>query len=274
MLSDAANLFETRFAQEADFLCRRGISLADLSAGEVAALVHAVERVCSPYADANAELVERPVAVCKGVWLWPPTAGAQIWLDEYAARWWPKGTMRWKWATVYALKNARDKDAFAPLTTRLRAEAAIVMCALSLPVHGAELQAAIDRAYGSSPHDAPAPRPTRSERLRRQAQTDFASLVARLEVESGITRDAWLWGRSLVYTMTAYAAMHEFAAAFAAGGGRGRSRMMDELDDALRNLARVKEAIVRGVEDRRARAAAGIAQDAQGSPSGVQKATA
>lgn len=254
MTADAANLFDTRFAQEADFLRRRGISLSDLSAGEVAAFVHAVERVCSPYTDVNAELVERPVAVCEGVWFWPPTAGAQIWLDEYAAQWWPKGSMRWKWAVVYALRNARDKDAFAPLTTRRRAEAAIVKCALALPVHGAELQAAVDAAYGVARHDAPRPRKTRAERLREQAQTDFASIVARLEVESGIARDAWLWGRSLVYTMTAYAEMHEFAAAFSAGGGKGRSRMMDEMDDALRNLARVKEAIVRRVEGGRATA--------------------
>lgn len=264
MAADAANLFDTRFEQEAGFLRRRGVSLADLSAGEVAALVHAVERVCSPFSDVNAELAERPVAVCEGVWLWPPTAGAQIWLDEYAAKWWPKGSMRFKWATVYALRNARDKGAFAPLTTRRRAEAAIVKCALTLPVHGAELQAAVDRAYGVSPHDAPRPRRTRAERLKEQAQTDFATIVARLEVESGIPRDSWLWGRSLVYTMTAYATMHEFAAAFSAGGGGGgRSRMMDELDDALRNLARVKEAIVRRTGGDRARAAGGTAQDAQ-----------
>ena len=87
---------------------------------------------------------------------------------------------------------------------------------------------------------------------REQAQTDFASLVARLEVQSGIPRKVWLWDRSLMYTMTAYATMHEFAAAFSAGGGSSR-RMIDELDDALRNLARTKAMIVLRVRESRER---------------------
>ena len=245
------SIYELRFQKEAQSLKERfGITLDDLSAGEVAALVHAVERVCSPFTDVNAELVERPVFVCKGVWFWRPTAGAQIWLDEYAAKWWPKKSMRWKWAQVYALKNARDADAFATLTTKWAAEKAIVACALRLPVHGAELQDAINRAYGVSPHDAPRKTRSRVERLKAEAQTDFASIVARLEVESGIPRSVWLWGRSLMYAMNAYVQMHEFAAAFSMSG-KERSRMLDELDDALRNLAAVKESIVRGVQDRR-----------------------
>ncbi len=253
-------MFELRFQKEAQSLRERhGVGVGDLTAGELAALVHAVERVCSPFTDVNAELAERPVFVCRGVWFWRPTAGAQMWLDEYAARWWPRGTLRWKWAQAYALKNARDAEAFAPLTTRWRAEKAIVRCALRLPVHGAELQDALNRAYGVMPHDAPRRRRSRAERMKAEAQTDFASIVARLEVESGIPRDTWLWGRSLTYTLNAYVQMHQFAAAFSMSGGE-RSRMRDELDDALRNLASVKDGIVRGVRDRRLaaeRAAAG-----------------
>ncbi len=153
---EGESLYELRFQKEAQSLRERhGIGVGDLTARELAALVHAVERVCSPYSDVNAELAERPVFVCKGVWFWRPTAGAQIWLEEYAAKWWPKKSMRWKWAQVYALKNARNAEAFSCLTTRLAAEAAIVACALALPVHGAELQDAINRAYGILPHDAP-----------------------------------------------------------------------------------------------------------------------
>ena len=253
--TEGESIFELRFQKEAQSLRERhGIGVADLTARELAALVHAVERVCSPFTDVNAELVERPVFVCKGVWFWRPTAGAQIWLDEFAAKWWPKNTLRFKWAQVYALKNARDPEAFAPLTTKWAAEAAIVACALRLPVHGAELQDAINRAYGIMPHDAPRKRRSRIERMKAEAQTDFATIVARLEVESGIPRDVWLWERSIVYAMTAYVTMHEFASAFSAGGRVQRARMMDELDDALRNLARVKELIVGGVAERRAKA--------------------
>lgn len=248
---DGENIYELRFQKEAQSLRERhGIGMDDLTAGELAALVHAVERVCSPYTDMNAELVERPVFVCKGVWFWRPTAGAQIWLDEYAAKWWPKKSRRWKWAQVYALKNARDAEAFAPLTTKWAAEKAIVACALRLPVHGAELQDAINRAYGIMPHDAPRKARSRVERMRAEAETDFAAIVARLEVESGIPRSIWLWERSIVYAMNAYCQMHEFAAAFSMSG-KDRARMVDELDDAMRNLAAVKAAIVRGVQDRR-----------------------
>ena len=269
---DGENIYELRFQKEAQSLRERhGIGMDDLTAGELAALVHAVERVCSPYSDVNAELVERPVFVCKGVWFWRPTAGAQIWLEEYAAKWWPKKSMRWKWAQVYALKNARDADAFAGLTTRLAAEAAIVACALRLPVHGAELQDAINRAYGVMPHDAPRKARSRVERMRAEAETDFASIVARLEVESGIPRSIWLWERSIVYAMTAYCQMHEFAAAFSMSG-KDRSRMVDELDDAMRNLAAVKAAIVRGVQDRRL--AAERAEARENGPTGAPEGNA
>ena len=269
---DGENIYELRFQKEAQSLRERhGIGMDDLTAGELAALVHAVERVCSPYTDMNVELVERPVFVCKGVWFWRPTAGAQIWLDEYAAKWWPKKSRRWKWAQVYALKNARDAEAFAPLVTRWEAEKAIVACALRLPVHGAELQDAINRAYGIMPHDAPRKARSRVERMRAEAETDFAAIVARLEVESGIPRSIWLWERSIVYAMNAYCQMHEFAAAFSMSG-KDRSRMVDELDDAMRNLAAVKAAIVRGVQDRRL--AAERAAKPENSPTGAPKENA
>lgn len=256
------NILELRLDKERqDLRERHGIALDDMTAGEIAALVHAVQRVCSPFTDVNAELVERPVPVCRGVWFWRITAGAQIWLDEYAAKWWAKDSLRFRWAQVYALMNARDAGAFAPLTTRPRAEAAIVACALRLPVSGRELQDAIERAYGVDPADAPKPPKSWQARIEAEAQADFAAIVARLEVQSGIPRTAWLWDRSLVYAMKAYVEMHEFAAAFAAGEGQ-RRRMVDEMDEALSNLARTKAAIVARVENERAKAKAEADADA------------
>lgn len=249
--ADADNAYELRLAKEVDELRRRlGIGLDDLTAAELSAFVHAIDRVCSPFSAVNAELVERPVYVCEGVWFWRPTAGAQIWLEEYAAKWWRKGSLRYRWAQVYALKNARNADAFEGLTTRWAAEKAIVSCALRLPVHGAELADALARAYGASPSDVPRRKKSRADKIREQAQTDFAALVARLEVESGIPRKVWLWDRSLVYTAKAYCELHEFAAAFSMGGGK--SRMLDELDEAIRDLAAVKAAIARRIEATRA----------------------
>lgn len=264
--ADRDNAYELRLAKEVDELRRRlGIGLDDLTAAELSAFVHAIDRVCSPFSEVNAEIVERPVYVCKGVWFWRPTAGAQIWLDEYAAKWWRKGSLRYRWAQVYALKNARDPDAFAGLTTRWKAERAIVACALRLPVHGAELADALARAYGASAAGVPRRAKSRADKIREQAQTDFASLVARLEVESGIPRKAWLWDRSLVYTANAYCEMHEFADAFSMGGGK--SRMLDELDEAIRDLAAIKAAIARRIEARNAERA----ETASERPAGAQE---
>ena len=237
-------------------LRERGVEVGDLTPGEVFALCEACRRCASPFSDVDAELAERPVFVCRGVWLWPLTAGAQVWLSEYAAKWWRRESLRWRWAQVYALRHARERDAFVGLTDRWRAEAAVLRCALTLPVHGEELTAAMARAYGIDPHALRSGRASRPRRAaaRRDASPhpapgarhDFASLVARLEVESGIPRETWLWGRSLGYMLKAYYELHAFAAAYARDG-QARERMRDELDEAMGELAKVRAAIVRRV---------------------------
>lgn len=240
----AEDTFSLRFRREADSLRERhGITLDALTPGEVAALVHAVERVCSPYSAVNADLADAPIPVCRGLCLWPPTVGAQLWLDEYASKWWPSGSAMFSLAQAWALANARDPGAFAGMREKGAARAAVIRFALRVPANGAELASAVRRAYGGSRHDAPDRAKSAAERMRERAQTDWCSLIASLEVESGIPRDVWLWGRSLVYAMAAYIQMHEFAAAFSLSGAE-RARMADELDDALRNLARVKMMIV------------------------------
>lgn len=265
--ADEENAYELRLAKEVDELrARLGIGLDDLTASELSSIVHAVDRVCSPFAEVNAELVERPVQVCDGVWFWRPTAGAQMWLEEYAEKWWPRGSVMYRWAQVYALKNARDPDAFARLTTKWEADKAIVACALRLPVSGAELSHAIARAYGASPPDIPRKRKTRADRIREQAKTDFASLIARLEVESGVPRNVWLWERSLVYVVKAYVELHEFAAAYSIGGGGSSARMLDELDEAIKDLAAVKMAIAVRVEAERK-----AAQEAERAETGTER---
>ena len=216
---------------------RYGASVGDLTADELERLVLACRRVERPFSNVNMALVERPVRVCEGVYLWPITAGAQIWLEEFAAEWWKPDSMMYKWARVYALAHAREPEAFASLQDKPSARKAIVKTLLRFACHGAELQDAVDRCYGI--RDQVAPEKKRKSEVR--AQTDFASLVARLEVESGIPAGTWLWGRSMVQTMTAYVELHEFAAAFSAGGDR--KRMKDELDEAINDLARLKRDI-------------------------------
>lgn len=241
---------EMHFAKTLAALEAAGVPRDALKPGELYALAHAAARCANPFSEVNAELAERPVAVCKGVWLWPPTVGAMIWLTECAAKWWKEGSLRFHWAHVYALVHAREPEAFAKLTDRWTAWRAVMECALRLAVHGRELAAAIRKAYGEEGAPGGAGESgcgRESGRGDRETggshATEFAQIVARLEVQSGIPRSAWLWERSLMYVYTAYSEMRSFAAACAGKGGAGR--MTDELDEALTNLAKVRAGIVR-----------------------------
>ena len=208
---------------------------------ELERLVLACRKVESPFRDVNMALIEKPVRVCDGAYLWPITAGAQIWLEEFASEWWKPGSMMHKWARVYALAHSREPEAFVSLQTKAQARVAIVKTCLRFVCHPKELQDAVDRCYGIGERVAPETRKKSREEVK--AQTDFASLVARLEVESGIPAGSWLWGRSLVQTMMAYVELHEFAAAFSGGGRDRQNRMLDELDEAMNDLARLKRDI-------------------------------
>jgi len=227
-----------------DDLRDKGITADKLTAVELEALVYACSRVDNPYRDINAELCEQPVQVCKGVYLWPVTAGAQIWLTDYAETWWKKGTIMYRWAQVYALHNARNPDAFHSLTDKGSARRAVLKCLLRFACHRSELTVAVNRCYGVHYHDAP-----KGERapVNDEQVNDFARYAAILEAESGIPVRHWLWGRSLVLMVETFSKMHAISHAFAKGG------VLDEMDrqfnDALENLARVKSLIVRRFED-------------------------
>lgn len=242
-------------------LAEQGVRRDDLTAEDLEALVYACARCDNPYSDLNAELCERPVKVCRGVWLWPVTAGAQVWLTEFAGAWWPKGTAMHRWAQLYALKNARDPDAFAPLVTKGRARLAVLSCALRMAAHRAEIAVAVNRCYGVRYHDAEDP--FAAERPDNEQREGFARLVADLEVGTGIPAKDWLWGHSLASTAKAYCRMRALACAF--GGGKASAEMQFELDDALRNLANVKAQIVRRVAEKRIKTAADAAA---GTPQG------
>lgn len=230
-----------RFKAELQNLADMGVGVEMLTADEIEGLVFACRRVDNPFDELNAELVENPVKVCKGVYLWPLTAGALIWLEEYASKWWPKGSARFRWAQIYALRNARNPDAFKGLTERSAAWRTIIRSMLSLCCHRKELAVAVNRCYGIREHDTEDNTP--SSRNPDQAD-DFAMFAAELEVHSGIKAEHWLWGRSLIAARRSYYRMRNLANAL--GGGK---ELTFELDDALRNLARLKSMIVRRVKE-------------------------
>lgn len=216
----------------ADLHDRYGATAADLTADELEALVFACKRVDNPFSEINAELMEQPIHICKGVWMWPLTAGAAVWLTEYASKWWKSTSTMYRWAQSYALVHGRDEGAFLSLNTKWRARAAILKTALSFGCHVGELNAAIDRAYGVDPYHQPKKKSTVEE----EAETDFAALVARLEVASGIPSTQWLWGRSLASMMKSY---RELSALATATFRTEKAKAQLELDEAVENLARI-----------------------------------
>jgi hypothetical protein len=225
-----------------------GITAADMTADELEALVHACERVNNPYSDINADLCETPVQVCKGIYLWPLTAGAFLWLEEYAGTWWKQGTAMYRWAQIYALANARDPDAFATLTDKWSARKAIVRTMLRYTCHRAELTVAKNRCYGVHTYDVREDRPASAPD---EQATELAHFAAILEVESGIPAKTWLFGRSLETMVKTYRRMAAIKSAF--GGAEAAEKMKFELNDALANLANVKSMIIRRVTAERAK---------------------
>lgn len=223
----------------------KGITAADMTADELEALVHAVERVNSPYSDINADLCEQPVKVCRGVYLWPLTAGALMWLEEYAAAWWGKGSAMFRWAQTYALANARDPDAFVGLTDKWSARKAIVRTALRFACHRSELAVAKNLCYGVHRFDVEDPRPPSAPD---EQATDLAHFAAMLEVESGIPAKSWLFGRSFATMVKTYRRMTKLRSAF---GADAAEKMTFELNDALTNLARVRSMIIERVTAQR-----------------------
>ena len=224
-----------------DLRTRFGVGADALEADELFDLAEAVRRVENPFADVNADAMGVPAKVCEGVYLWRLTAGASAWLDEYAAKWWgdARHDRQYFWALVYAMRNARDREAFAGLTDELSARRAIRACVMSIPATDGEIAEAMDRALGRK--DDGQRRDLRAEAV------DWAHVLARLESQSGIPRDEWLWGRSAAYTARAYNDLvHTARACAAALGGQGRAeRMRDEADKALDALAAVKQRIYR-----------------------------
>lgn len=233
-----------RFQGALQDLAEQGATVDKMTADEIEALVFACARADNPYTDINAELCEQPVKVCKGLYLWPLTAGATIWLAEYAESWWKEGTPMYRWAQIYALMNARNPDAFAGLTVRWKARAAILKCMLRVCAHRKELAVAINRCYGIHEHDVEDPH--KVEVPDNQQADNFAHFVACLEVQSGIPSKVWLWGKSLRLTAQTYHKMTDLNNALS--GGKGAENMTFELNDALKNLANVKTMIVERIQ--------------------------
>lgn len=215
---------------------RFGIALGDLTADELEKFVLACRRIENPFSTVNMELIERPFRICEGVYGYPMTVGAVVWLMEFVNKWWPTGAMNF-WAQCYAMIHARDEGAFP--TEKTAAKWVIFRTSCCLTCHKDELSAALSRAYGQT-ENLTTPPDAHSKEVS-AAQEDYAAVIARLEVHSGIPAKVWLWEKTFMQTMRCYADLHAFAATFSVGKFK---HMRDELDEAVNDLARFKMQIL------------------------------
>lgn len=221
-----------------DLKTRFGVEASDLTPDELFELVEAVKRIENPFREVNADALGFPVKVCDGLYFWKLSAGASAWLDDYAADWWgdEKNEKKYFWALCYALANSRKREAFVSLDTPRIAYKAIRKFVLGIPANQRELALAVDKVLGRVPDDDD-PKNGKTKLL--EHAIDWSHVAARLESESGIKQEDWLWGRSASYTIKAYNDLKAFAKRYGAAGGEGAERLADELNKALTSLAKV-----------------------------------
>lgn len=234
----ARNLHLTRAL--ADLSGRMGVRIADLTADEMADIVHAADRCADPFREVNADAAGMPVRVCEGVHFWKLTIGASVWLDQYASPILGGRSPRYKMALVHALVHAREPDAFEGLDTEARILRACRRTARRISATPAEVNAALDVVLGLAPD------------LRQKdvsdAAADWCALCARLETQTGIPAREWIWNRSAAYAVKCYNDLHQFAAAYA---GAGNTHLRDELDAACEALQVLKVRIMNRVKAER-----------------------
>ena len=218
-----------------------GVEITDLSGAEIVALVKAVEKLRNPFSGVNLDVVGAPITV-GGVTLWKLTVGATVWLAEFARGWWLyRGKEKaYFWALVYACVNARRKGAFIALTDEKKAHEEITKMALKMAVYEDELAKAVNDCLEVREATAPKLNKGKEPEDKPEIQTDWASIIARLEGQTGIPADEWCWNRSADYALRVHEDLQRFAKAAA---GEKVAEMRDEADMATSALARLRSQI-------------------------------
>ena len=238
------------FEKEITNLKQVGVEITDLSGAEIVALVKAVEKLRNPFSGVNLDVVGAPITV-GGVTLWKLTVGATVWLAEFARNWWLyRGKEKaYFWALVYACVNARRKGAFITLTDEKTAHEEITKMALKMAVYEDELAKAVNDCLEVREATAPKLNKGKEPEDKPEIQTDWASIIARLEGQTGIPADEWCWNRSADYALRVHEDLQRFAKAAA---GEKVAEMRDEADMATSALARLRAQIKARVEKAKA----------------------
>ena len=238
------------FEKEITNLKQVGVEITDLSGAEIVALVKAVEKLRNPFSGVNLDVVGAPITV-GGVTLWKLTVGATVWLAEFARNWWLyRGKEKaYFWALVYACVNARRKGAFITLTDEKTAHEEITKMALKMAVYEDELAKAVNDCLEVREATAPKLNKGKEPEDKPEIQTDWASIIARLEGQTGIPADEWCWNRSADYALRVHEDLQRFAKAAA---GEKVAEMRDEADMATSALAKLRSQIKARVEKAKA----------------------
>jgi hypothetical protein len=224
-----------------DLDARHGVKAGSIPPASLLALARAAMRAAEPFREANAELAGFPVRVAEGVSFWRLTFGASVWLDE-AERVLPGGSKdpRYHKALIYALAHSRSPEAFPEVVTCKDLERLLKPFFRRLAATPEEVNAALDAVLGVG---SAKPR----EEANSLAAADYAGICARLEGQTGVPAEEWMWKRSGKYAMKVYAELHSFARAYSARGG-SFADMRDELDVATERLNLLKLEIAKSVK--------------------------
>jgi hypothetical protein len=139
-----------------------------------------------------------PPAVTLGkLTLYPLTVQARIWLDEYAAKWWPNDPMMSVLSEAWAMAHAKDSDLIASMTSKGRARLAIAIWGGRLPYTLEQIDEAILRHTSTDEYvnaeSAIEPKPAEP----RQWGEVLARLSAKLKVSP---QELLTWTEDQVYS--------------------------------------------------------------------------
>lgn len=230
---------QMHFAKALQQLRKQGVELADVTPDELYGLADAARRCADPFREVNADAAGFPVRVCEGVYFWKLTIGASVWLDEVSGILGGGTSPKYRLAMIHALVHSREPEAFQGLDTEQKVMRAVKATMRTVHATPEEVNLAIDAVLGLRANAKP------RRAGENAAAADWAALCARLETQTGIPADEWMWCRSGAYAILAYNDLHEFASAYS----RGRAEhMVDELDDAMTALRLAAAAVEKRVK--------------------------
>jgi hypothetical protein len=231
---------QMHFAKALQELRRRGVEPGDATPDELYELAEASRRCADPFREVNADAAGFPVRVCEGVYFWKLTIGASVWLDEVESLLGGGTSPKYRLAMIYALVHSRDPKAFRNLDSERAIMRAVKDTMCRIHATPEEVNQAVDVVLGTRARAA-------GQGSASAAAADWAAICARLEAQSGIPAEEWMWKRSGAYAILAYNDLHEFARAYSGGSGGGL--MLDELDDAMTALRLVSSRIEKRVKE-------------------------